>query len=195
MTVAVVIAIRLIRWKMWRCGDRADLIGLAIGYGWLAIGTFALGFALFLEMATYVLLHFITVGALGTLSASVILKSRLHQFKHLPQPKIMIVNILGLLFLATLFRVLAGAIVDSSPGLTGPNLLWLSALSWSAAYFALAIFMLSTQSKSAKQSSRTISSQHKTSLIKASVGTMVPNIKNAASVVTQSKRGQCHDSI
>lgn len=191
MTVAVVIAIRLIRWQMWRCGDRADLIGLAIGYGWLAIGTFALGFALFLEMATYVLLHFITVGALGTLSASVILKSRLHQFKHLPQPKIMIINILGLLFLATLFRVLAGAIVDSSPGLTGPHLLWLSALSWSAAYFALAIFMLSTQTHFFKKPF----SQKHVALKKASAGESVPAIKNAASVVTQSKRGQCHDSI
>lgn len=189
--VAIVIAVRLVRWKIWRCGDRADLIGLGIGYSWLAIGTFALGFAIFFELATYVLLHFITVGALGTLSASVMMKSNLHQFKHLPQPKIMIVNILGLLCLATLFRVLAGAIVDSSPGLTGPNLLWLSALSWSAAYFALAIFLLSTQRKSSQKPS----SQKHVALKKASAVKAAAKITNAASVVTQSKRGQCHDSI
>lgn len=191
ITVALVIAVRLIRWKIWRCGDRADLIGLGIGYSWLAIGTLALGFAIFFELATYVLLHFITVGALGTLSASVMMKSNLHQFKQLPQPTIMTVNILGLLCLATLFRVLAGAIGDSSPGPTGPNLLWLSALSWSAAFFALAVFLLSSQ----KVPTQNQSSQKHTSLKKVSAGHPVPKVIDATSVVTQSKRGQCHDSI
>jgi|GEM_PF-52418 len=190
IVVSLVIAIRLIRWQIWRCANRAELIGMGIGYGWLAIGTLALGFAMLLGMATNVLLHFITIGALGTLSASVMMKSALHPFKNLPQPTVMISNILGLLLLATVFRVLAGAMFDSSPGLTGPNLLWLSALSWSAAYFALAVFLLTTQKTSKQQRSLT----KQTSLKKASA-VKVAKISNAASVVTQSKRGQCHDSI
>lgn len=189
--VAIVIAVRLIRWQIWRCANRADLIGLGIGYSWLAIGTFALGFAMLMGLATQALLHFITVGALGSLSASVMMKARLHQFKEQPQPTVMIANILGLLLLATLFRVLAGAIFDSSPGLTGPNLLWLSAFSWSAAYFALTVFLLSTQRKSSQKPS----SQKHVALKKASAVKAAAKITNASSVVTQSKRGQCHDSI
>lgn len=189
--VSVVMAIRLIRWQIWRCADRAELIGMGIGYAWLAIGTVVLGIAMLLGIATNVLLHFITVGALGTLSASVMIKSGLHPFKNLPQPTVMISNILGLLLLATVFRVLAGAMFDSSPGLTGPNLLWLSALSWSAAYFALAIFLLSTQ----KLATQKKSGQKHTSLKKAAADKTAPKVVNAASVVTPSKRGQCHDSI
>ncbi|WP_417445933.1 NnrS family protein [Kangiella sp.] len=193
--VAIVIAVRLVRWKVWRCGDRADLIGLGIGYSWLAIGTFALGFAIFFALATNVILHFITVGAMGTLSASVMIKSRLHQFKNLPQPTVMIANILGLLCLATVFRVLAGAMFDSSPGLTGPNLLWLSALSWSAAFFALAVFLLSTQKASSQNVSRQKKPAHKQVRKTQPITEPSATVTHAASMIPHAKRGQCHDSI
>ncbi|HMA31224.1 MAG TPA: NnrS family protein, partial [Casimicrobiaceae bacterium] len=57
--------VRLLRWRLWRCRGRPDLLCLGTGYAWLALGVTALGFAA-AGAARTAAIHAITVGALGT---------------------------------------------------------------------------------------------------------------------------------
>ncbi|WP_254774223.1 NnrS family protein [Marinobacter sp. AC-23] len=60
------IAIRTLRWKLWLCPERPDLLVLAVGYIWLAMGALATGLALLQGKLPAPALHLITIGALGT---------------------------------------------------------------------------------------------------------------------------------
>ena len=62
---------RLWRWRLWALRGRADLVCLASGYGWLALGLALYGAAALARRHETVALHFITVGALGTLTFNV----------------------------------------------------------------------------------------------------------------------------
>lgn len=78
LAAALLAAIRLCRWRLWLCGGRPDLLALAAGYAWLVAGLAWLG----LEHSGLVAagttgLHAITAGALGTLTATVMLRTRL----------------------------------------------------------------------------------------------------------------------
>lgn len=59
-------AVRLWRWRLWALRGRPDLVCLASGYAWLAFGLILYG-----VFRSPVALHFITVGALGTLTFNV----------------------------------------------------------------------------------------------------------------------------
>ena len=61
---------RLLRWRLWACRRRPDLLCLGAGYAWLAIGLMALGFAPPGALRTGAI-HLITVGAMGTLTFNV----------------------------------------------------------------------------------------------------------------------------
>lgn len=63
--------VRLFRWRLWALQARPDLLCLAAGYGWLALGLLAYGAALAAERYQTAALHVITVGALGTLTLNV----------------------------------------------------------------------------------------------------------------------------
>lgn len=67
----VLAAVRLWRWRLWALRGRADLVCLASGYGWLALGLVLYGLAALSGKHATVALHFITVGALGTLTFNV----------------------------------------------------------------------------------------------------------------------------
>jgi uncharacterized protein involved in response to NO len=72
---AVVAAVRLVRWQLWWCTDRADLLCLGAGYAWLSVGL-ALWAAGSLHGAPpSTALHGITVGALGTLTVTVMART------------------------------------------------------------------------------------------------------------------------
>jgi uncharacterized protein involved in response to NO len=62
--------VRLLRWRLWECRGRPDLLCLGAGYAWLAIGLMALGLAPPGALRTAAI-HLITVGAMGTLTFNV----------------------------------------------------------------------------------------------------------------------------
>lgn len=78
-------AIRLVRWRLWRCRWRIDLACLGIGYGWLATGLMLIGidqaFGGPIRNPAYT--HAITIGALGTLTTCIMLRTRLLQLRRL----------------------------------------------------------------------------------------------------------------
>ena len=72
-------AIRLARWRPWAVRGRPDLACLALGYGWLALGLALYGAAALAGRHETEALHFITVGALGTLTLNVMARGWLLQ--------------------------------------------------------------------------------------------------------------------
>lgn len=77
MVAAILIAVRMARWQLWQCIDRPDLLVLALGYGWLVVGLAMLGMALLGQQQWLTAsIHAITVGALGTLTISVMARTQ-----------------------------------------------------------------------------------------------------------------------
>ncbi len=133
----LIAAARLARWRLWALRGRPDLLCLASGYAWLALGLVAFGAALAFgpeagpeasrEAARAV--HLVTVGALGTLTFNVMALSWLLKRRRDPAREPLIVAGTLLIAAATLLRAAfawyAGA-----------------AACWSAAYLLLlAIFL------------------------------------------------------
>lgn len=72
--------LRLLRWQLWHCLTRPDLLLLASGYAWLAIGLCLLGWALLFKSAWLSAgVHALTVGALGTLTVTVMARTQMMQ--------------------------------------------------------------------------------------------------------------------
>lgn len=72
--------LRLVRWQFWHWRTRADLLLLGVGYAWLALGLIVLGCALLFKPALLSAgIHAITVGALGTLTLTVMARVHLMQ--------------------------------------------------------------------------------------------------------------------
>lgn len=69
--------LRMARWRCWLCRDEADLVALLAGYGWLFVGWLLTGWALLTGTSPTYALHAITVGALGTLTFSVSLRTQM----------------------------------------------------------------------------------------------------------------------
>jgi uncharacterized protein involved in response to NO len=131
LTIAagVVAAIRLARWRLWALRGRPDLLCLASGYAWLALGLIALGGAAMAGRHEPAAVHVITVGAIGTLTFNVMALSWLRQRRRDPAREPLIVAGTALLAAATLaragFAYYAGA-----------------ALCWSAAFALLLVVFL-----------------------------------------------------
>ncbi len=78
LAAALLTLVRLVRWSLWRCRRRPDLLVLGLGYGWLAAGLGLLGLSLLAGWpATTRALHALTVGAVGTLTVAVMARTRL----------------------------------------------------------------------------------------------------------------------
>ncbi len=98
--------VRLIRWQLWHCLDRPDLVALASGYAWLGIGLLMLGLArLGAPVMPSVGVHSLTMGALGTLTLTVMARTRLlYRFRDADVMKRTYFSAL-LISLATLARI------------------------------------------------------------------------------------------
>lgn len=73
---AVLILVRLYRWKLHALSRRhIDLLALAVGYGWLALGLLVYSVSLVTFHSTTPSLHLITIGAIGLLSSSIMLRT------------------------------------------------------------------------------------------------------------------------
>lgn len=74
-------------------------------------------------------LHLITVGALGSLSSSVMLRLAWQRARRTPPPSWQVIGIAAGIAVAALTRFDAGVTPFANP-----QLIWLSAVSWSCAY-------------------------------------------------------------
>ncbi|QXL83916.1 NnrS family protein [Comamonas sp. NLF-1-9] len=78
LLAAVVLAlVRIVRWHFWLCHDKPDLLALLAGYLWLITGWLLTGAALLAQRPATTALHAITAGALGTLTYTVMLRTRM----------------------------------------------------------------------------------------------------------------------
>lgn len=123
--------LRLARWRLWLCSSRVDLVCLGVGYLWLGAGLILLGAArgYDLSLAPAVATHAIVVGALGTLTTCIMLRTRLLRLRVDPhRANHTFVGMTCLISLAALGRIL-GAGVETS--------MLLAAVAWCLALLLL----------------------------------------------------------
>lgn len=125
--------VRLWRWHLWALRRRPDLICLAAGYAWLALGLILYG-----AFTNTVALHFITVGAIGTLTFNVMALAWLLRARCDPARSRTIVWGTALIAVAVLTRA-AGEYCAA-------------AAAWSAAYALLVILFAFTLRKNPARS-------------------------------------------
>ncbi len=75
--------VRLLRWRPWSWRGRPDLLSLATGYAWIALGLLAIA-ASAADPVRTAALHVITVGALGTLTLNVMAYTMLIRARLVP---------------------------------------------------------------------------------------------------------------
>ncbi|MGA8032621.1 MAG: NnrS family protein, partial [Casimicrobiaceae bacterium] len=127
--------VRLLRWRLWRCRGRPDLLCLGTGYAWLAVGLTALGFAAAGASRTAAI-HAITVGAMGTLTFNVMASTVMQRARRDRAREPRLVAGTTLIGLAASLRILAAVI----PGQALP-LLVAAAACWSAALLLLVLLL------------------------------------------------------
>lgn len=125
----VLAAIRLARWRLWSVRARPDLLCLASGYGWLALGLLAFGASLAAGRHQSIAIHLITVGGLGTLTLNVMAMSRLLRARRAPGESAAGVWGTALIAAAATCRVLGAFYPEPW--------LMLAALCWAAAFAIL----------------------------------------------------------
>jgi uncharacterized protein involved in response to NO len=123
----VLAGVRLWRWRLWALRRRPDLLCLASGYAWLAFGLVAYG-----AFPGTVALHFITVGAIGTLTFNVMALAWLLRARRDPAHSRLVVWGTLLIAAAALLRAVGHYIP--------------AALAWSAA-FALLVVLFAVTSR------------------------------------------------
>ncbi len=130
LAAAVLTTARLVRWRIWRCRARPDLLCLSAGYAWLATGLWLLGGSWSIGgIGATTAIHALTVGALGTLTTSVMARVRYLRAKRDPATMRVLPSITILIALAAGLRIGAGG---------AESLLWLAALCWSTGFVLLA---------------------------------------------------------
>ncbi len=137
LVAGVGIAIRTLRWKLWLCPERPDLLILGLGYSWLAIGSLATGVTLLRGESPAASLHLLTIGALGTLSTSIMLRLHYQRRDRRPPPIPLVLGIGVLMIIAAGSRFLAGPVPWGAP-----VLLQLSAGAWALAYLLVFLVMV-----------------------------------------------------
>lgn len=131
MTAGGLALTRLMRWRLWRCGHRVDLLCLGVGYAWLGAGLILLGASrgFDLALAPAPATHALTVGALGTLTTGIMLRTRLLRLRiELARAAKGFVWMTGLISLATIARLLSAGHASG---------LLLAAVAWSLALLVL----------------------------------------------------------
>lgn len=133
---ALLTLVRLLRWRFWHCLDRADLLALLLGYSWLIAGWLLVAWSLVARQSALTLaFHAITVGALGTLTLTVMARTRLHRVLKDP-------NAIPAFYLLVLLISVAALLRLSLPWFSFRQALWLAMGCWSLAYVGLLILLL-----------------------------------------------------
>lgn len=134
---ALLTLLRVLRWRLWHCLDRADLVALLLGYGWLIVGWLLLGWSLLTgQWPVTLALHAITVGALGTLTLTVMARTRLHRCLKDPNAIPAFYLLVPLISVAALLRL------SVAWGAAYAEALLLASTCWSLAYAGLLVLLL-----------------------------------------------------
>lgn len=144
MLVAALLAlVRLARWRLWACRARPDLWCLGIGYLWLVIGLALLGTSwAFQLLPASTATHAVTLGALGTLTTTVMLRVRAIRNKVDPAQVRALPWITAIIGLATLVRL---------SGSTSATMLGIAAMLWSLALLLLLAALLRIPSRAGRR--------------------------------------------
>jgi len=141
----VLALVRLLRWRLWACRGRPDLLCLGAGYAWLGLGLLAAG-ATEPGLARTAAWHLITIGALGTLTQNVMAQTLLLKARRAPAAEWIPSAATALVAAATVLRVTA-AFVDAH----ATALLIAAAACWSIAFVALAHLLARSLAEFAKR--------------------------------------------
>ncbi len=133
---AILILLRLYRWKLFALNWRrsADIWALGSGYAWLGIGLLAFSISLEMKQSVVSSIHLITIAGLGILSSTIMLKVFV---KAQQVPVRFYFLTITLLSIAALSRFL----IDFVPQYR-QVMLALAALTWSFSYIAVLTCML-----------------------------------------------------
>ncbi|MCH8531497.1 MAG: NnrS family protein [Saccharospirillum sp.] len=129
---------RLGRWRLWPVRRHADLICMGVGYAWLGLGLLVFGVYQMLSLPPTAALHFITVGALGTLSTGMMARVVLRRTLKVAPPPIGLVLITA----SIAFSALARFGADLDLWLVRDLWLRLSVVAWSTAYAGLTVWLV-----------------------------------------------------
>src|SRR5690554_5377266 len=136
LVTALLCTVRVLRWRPWLCYDRADLLLMLLGYCWMIVGWVLIALSLIKpEFLITHALHAITIGALGTLTFTVMARSRSHRVLRDPNAKPWLYCVPLLISIATLLRLTAIQWDYSSS-------LMLATVCWSIAYLGLFIWLI-----------------------------------------------------
>jgi len=135
-------AVRLWRWRLWALQARPDLLCLAAGYGWLALGLLWYGAAVAAGRYQTAALHIVTVGALGTLTLNVMAMTWTLKAGQDPSRDRVRVWATVLLGAAALARVLAGLGTFDAQ-----TLLVVASIMWSSAFALLLALLVRVRSR------------------------------------------------
>lgn len=128
---AAIALLRLYRWQAWRCYTRADIIALLSGYLWIIGGWCAIAFTQITQQVPMTIaFHTITVGALGTLTFTVMARGRMHKRLGHPNRYAWVFACVLLIAVAALLRI---SILWFSP----IQALVISACLWAVAFAVL----------------------------------------------------------
>lgn len=106
LAAALLALVRLVRWRLWACRGRPDIWCLGIGYLWLVIGLALLGSSwAFQLLPASTATHAVTLGALGTLTTTVMVRVRAIHNKVNPAHVRALPWITAIIALATLLRL------------------------------------------------------------------------------------------
>lgn len=133
---AVLCVIRMLRWRPWWCYDRADLLTMLLGYSWLIVGWVYIGLSLIEpSMPITQALHAITIGALGTLTLTVMTRGRTYQILRDP-------NARPYVYILPLFISVAAILRLNAVQLGYSQSIMLASACWSAAFVGLFVWLL-----------------------------------------------------
>ncbi|RCV88918.1 NnrS family protein [Billgrantia montanilacus] len=124
---------RVLRWGPGQCRERPDLLVLMLGYSWLGIGLLLLARTWWMPEHASSALHVFTIGALGTLSSTIMLRHVILRARQRPEAEWALVPLAGLFATAAILRLWA---LDAGSGWL--VILWCSALLWSLAWLLVA---------------------------------------------------------
>lgn len=138
---AIVAMVRVLPWQLSYVRKSCVLLSMTVGYCWLIPGLLIKGGAVFWpEYPVAASLHGITVGALGTLTLTMMARTVMLQSHQSIRNFTDIGFAVGLIFIAAILRLIAPFVV-----LLQTSLLWIAIFFWSTAFILLLRKLLSVQ--------------------------------------------------
>jgi uncharacterized protein involved in response to NO len=124
---AALAGFRLLRWRGWTTWRQPDLFALHVGYGWLVVGlALRAAAALLPPMPIMAGVHAVSIGALGTLTTTMMLRTgAARDGKHVPSGRIGVVT--AFITVAALLRILSAS-TGSPAGIIAAASFWTAAL-------------------------------------------------------------------